>query len=641
MCRRGRKLRPIRRSSNKTTREKTCPMGQDFREPFVGTVVSELAGRTKAINSMEVVIDKNEARRASRCCCQSRETATSTRCRVQRLLPESGVGGYCRGCGVSSSGFKRRDDGCSCRLRGHRAEEFPGHTMGHFRKTSLCLATSYKKHSFAGSRSEHRFLRRQGGALTRNSLLCSHMAWAFTDISSEVPQAEDEIRRKVSVPGEARRGKTKHRRQQDLREGQVEGAPLAAEKESKIGVAEYPARLVGSSSIGGSRFGHASVVQRSQKPQHTPSVSAVGCSVFTRPSDYGQDSTNRPVVDCSLIEDDVQSSLPQVAELDSDGYVDCSAIDLEQHDAARNTWCQPMAQQPKKKSWRSHVGAFVDEGPDFNLPLHAKRVSPINFSVVDQWASSHRLERRWSLLKRFLCDREMYRSALLSSQQSRVPIEADLSLDDLEALLAGGIVEELTDGSVPYAYCRVFSINELLKQRRRSIQHTKFINAVFANVPSIEFPSLSQLMRSVHHASHHVTFDLKAWYFQIPLQRNVSCFHGFTWKSRFFILRRLPMGQRQAVAIGHFITTLLVREALCRVPVAAATISANVYIDNIRLLGPADTLQQVVSVLFQCATELGAQFNDSAVAPETAGEFLGIFFNYSTLRIQCPSVQTD
>ena len=269
-------------------------------------------------------------------------------------------------------------------------------------------------------------------------------------------------------------------------------------------------------------------------------------------------------------------------------------------------------------------------------PIHVKHVGTVDVARVAGLASaSQSLADRWQRVRRWVEDDEAYAGVPCSN---RTPAAAALSLEDVEALLEHGVIEEarLEDvrGSV-----RMFTVPEPKKQRRRAIKHTKGCNDALgaATLEGVRFPSKSDIVGMVHKGSHFISLDFAAYYDQFKYAEEIRdrfCFTdelGHCWR-----LRTLAMGQRQAVDVAHAATErMLDFEKTC---------SQYAVIDNVALVGRKDEVERDATTFIDRAISVGATFNEDISAPRalvtTKGEWCGIEldFDLKTVRLAAKTV---
>lgn len=465
---------------------------------------------------------------------------------------------------------------------------------------------------------------RQGSPQSETAVHCTHFNGTVSKADRKLDQTATRQNFCVRPGSIAERA---HKNLQRL-EGRCQSDVAMCQARSQA--ARNQARSAGRVSSHGCEGTYHHAIQRTQECVLHVTIPPVGENIQQRCCNHVQG--------CS---DQVVLSRLRAVGVDTDGFLDAIAdVEGENYEA----WTTPIDIETPKRGynsiWKQVWGMKARDDPQFSLPLHTKVTTTLDLEAIDRLATIHKATRKWRCLRRFLNDASVYEQALCRQSctgcRRYAPQEANLEGKDIITLLEKDIIRRCDD---PAAYCKVFSINELSKGRRRPIEHTFAINEVLRNVPAVEFPSLPQLRHSVHWAEEQITLDFSGWFFQFPLSTAVSRFHCFTFHGEHYAIIRLPMGQRQSVALGHFVTSILVQEALRRADVSGR-ISANVYIDNIRLLakradpGVHDLMLRALACLKAVANEVRATFNDiQDVKIETKGEFLGIWFDFENQTI--------
>jgi hypothetical protein len=214
---------------------------------------------------------------------------------------------------------------------------------------------------------------------------------------------------------------------------------------------------------------------------------------------------------------------------------------------------------------------------------------------------------------------------IVETTLDHTPREAThITESDLNRLLEHGIVEDMPDSEVCFGDCRVFSVLEQEKQRRRLIIEP-MINDILFFTGNVQLPSLDEILRpgSLNGAS---CFDFTAYYnqFELPLRaRNWYCFAAF---GRVFRLRVIATGQRQCPAMAHILTTSIALTAANGTGAEPTT-----FIDNVRFAGlPTSTELATRNFIAACETIGITVSKEPCNAHQQQYTFLGIEFNHST-----------
>jgi hypothetical protein len=213
--------------------------------------------------------------------------------------------------------------------------------------------------------------------------------------------------------------------------------------------------------------------------------------------------------------------------------------------------------------------------------------------------------------------------------------------------MSHGIIEYVPIGEMPMADCKVFSVVERRKNRRRMIvepmvnQHLFFTGRV--NLPSIE-----EVIRPAATTTGAACFDFTAFYnqFELPVEsRNWYCFTSPSGK--LFRMRVIATGQRQCPALAHILTTSIAVKAVRGTQALPTT-----YIDNVRFAG-ADVEVCCATAAFrnicsECGVTVSKEPENEFGAHHT---FLGLEFNHddhnvclaekTKLKVTALFLQTD
>eukprot|EP00760_Papus_ankaliazontas_P026115 PhM_4_TR3007/c1_g1_i6/m.37676 len=209
-----------------------------------------------------------------------------------------------------------------------------------------------------------------------------------------------------------------------------------------------------------------------------------------------------------------------------------------------------------------------------DLPLHVKDVTPLSLqALADLPCCAPDVDDRWRRVHGWLIGDH-------PSDVSRGRgTEARITRHELDLLLELKHIERTTREAV-LSTCDVFPVPEPAKLRRRLIKHTKWLNARFGKdtLLKIKLSRTADLGFSVLDGDFCVTLDFAAWYDQFELAEQARQYHCFLFEGEWFRLRRLPMGQRQAVDVAHTATCRLLAFPM------PPSVSVSAYVDNIRFL---------------------------------------------------------
>jgi hypothetical protein len=125
----------------------------------------------------------------------------------------------------------------------------------------------------------------------------------------------------------------------------------------------------------------------------------------------------------------------------------------------------------------------------------------------------------------------------------------------------------------------MFRVPEPSKQRWRPIKHTFLANDALGKetLQPCHLPSKAEICNLVHAGDCMIAFDFSSYFDSFEYAEDVSRLFCFRHKGKFFRLRSLAMGQRQAVEVAQSATELLID--------FPKTSRALAYIDNVIFVG--------------------------------------------------------
>jgi len=148
---------------------------------------------------------------------------------------------------------------------------------------------------------------------------------------------------------------------------------------------------------------------------------------------------------------------------------------------------------------------------------------------------------------------------------------------DVQQLLTSDLCETMSDAQLKNHFGYIFTVYEAHKVRRRLVHDTLSANYLCDSPPNPFFTPLHSLRDVLSKGEFACTLDLRAMYYQIPLDPKVRRFFPFTFDGQHYQFKRLPMGFRWSVTIAQFITQFLTS--------SLKDVHVEVYIDNILIVG--------------------------------------------------------
>jgi hypothetical protein len=206
-------------------------------------------------------------------------------------------------------------------------------------------------------------------------------------------------------------------------------------------------------------------------------------------------------------------------------------------------------------------------------------------------------------MKRVICGTECYASVpRIGPQQLE---HCRVAEGGFYKMLEVGQVELLPTDQGAEQTLRMFGVLEVAKKRWRMIKHTANINDADLPVFPVKFPTSQELDDGASKGPMVACIDFAAYYDQIglsPPTRNLHCFRGPD--GAVYRLTRLPMGQRQAVAVACALTAAVLSfdHQSC----------VQTCIDNIRFVGKReDVLADLTETVRRCRM-VGLTINEVA-----------------------------
>lgn len=278
-----------------------------------------------------------------------------------------------------------------------------------------------------------------------------------------------------------------------------------------------------------------------------------------------------------------------------------------------------------------------------NWPLHVKNVPTMSLEAMEEIAQRNLNPVELNTFERMKLF--LLRPPLKEDVNWGNCSEANISQSDLQAMVQGGLVEEVPTESasgVPAESALqgrviVYTTAEKFKKRRRLIQWTKFLNEECKlDVEKIVLASVASCRENFKKFQAFACADFKSYFHQF---RTVDPFLGFKLNGKYFRLLTIPTGQRHSPYYAHLATVAIAREALRRCGLTEEEAVADCYIDNIRFC--AQNMDQIIAILDafeEVCREVSATTNETCHEEMICGEehtFLGVTY----IAAQNPAVR--
>lgn len=211
-----------------------------------------------------------------------------------------------------------------------------------------------------------------------------------------------------------------------------------------------------------------------------------------------------------------------------------------------------------------------------------------------------------------------------------------MHMPDIEVLLSRGLLREV-DEHLVRGTASSFTVDEPLKSRRRWILHPRILNLLFPTRSGnkIPFPSLQDMEQNTVGASRAYLFDFK-WYFaQFPCCEESALYNCILVNGRYFAPLTVPTG-----ACGPPLFAQILSSAVATAAIGYTNthqhdnVSADIFIDNIRLCGTGSHLDAAAQRLVDVCAAVGITINtseeDKFMVPQKKYIFLGILFTHQS-----------
>jgi hypothetical protein len=190
-------------------------------------------------------------------------------------------------------------------------------------------------------------------------------------------------------------------------------------------------------------------------------------------------------------------------------------------------------------------------------PIHTKDVTTINYDALYELPGipGSTTAERWTRKRRWLEDDSVYEEHGVIIRGAPGTPEARYKPMWIDRLCATHVIEQIDKKHVR-GWTRLYAVPEPAKKRFRAIMHTVDINDACGSetLDSCTFPTKRTIADAVHDGEYMIALDFSAYYYQFALHESVGRRMCFRWNGRLFRLKKLAMGQRQAVDIANAAT---------------------------------------------------------------------------------------
>lgn len=258
-------------------------------------------------------------------------------------------------------------------------------------------------------------------------------------------------------------------------------------------------------------------------------------------------------------------------------------------------------------------------------------INTMDMGTIAQFAAGCRFAERFDTLEAYLHAR-MYSTLDTSAVHEEISVISD---EDLDIMIKSGVFKHLPRKSAR-GLARIFAVPESAKNRRRSILWPKWLNS---NLPRIPFSSEIHDVADKWHTplgGKSRTFDLKASFYQIPLDADVSPFYAARVRSssgrtHLIAPTRAPMGAHWVPELMHCIVQVLAADI--KVP----EVYIYIHVDNIRFTSVNAAACDQAAEMFKerCAAA------NVTLKEEPSDIFLGAKLNHCDGTVSCTPVTLE
>ena len=292
-----------------------------------------------------------------------------------------------------------------------------------------------------------------------------------------------------------------------------------------------------------------------------------------------------------------------------------------------------------------------------HLPLHTKKVR--TQSLIQRYKTLLAMDAEIAALFKNILSKILLSEHEIRHPMTGAPQTMELADADIKKLLEMNLIERVSPRP---PNCRVFTVTETAKQRRRLITHTPSTNEIQRIALATDMKRIStkfpqdiltsqptQLCDRVRF-EYALCIDFKSYFHQFALGKRFELWSFVDGCGSHFQLKTIPTGASFCPALAQLFSTALLRKLKRSFP----NIEYDVYIDNVRLLARDSAyLLAAMEALYRICNESGVDINESLeevyCMSMTSYEFLGICFDHvakttslgSKLRNKVTALQVD
>jgi hypothetical protein len=211
-----------------------------------------------------------------------------------------------------------------------------------------------------------------------------------------------------------------------------------------------------------------------------------------------------------------------------------------------------------RKTRRPGLRVWDDDVDSRHWPIHAPDIPLINLDRLLELAKQTPYFDLARIAVEMCQNGEWHDVEAAGVPKAACPI-SKMSTTDVATYTAHKYIAEIPEHEVR-SWGKLSSIPEPTKTppRRRPIIDLIMANALLCDAPKVTFTSISHQLATAMAASIATSFDMKGWYFAIPVSEAVSRHLAFrTAENKWYRWLRGPMGHKWFVFVGHIFTSVI------------------------------------------------------------------------------------
>ena len=268
------------------------------------------------------------------------------------------------------------------------------------------------------------------------------------------------------------------------------------------------------------------------------------------------------------------------------------------------------------------TNADIGDKGDPRWKLHADKISAISMEAALKMAKGTKYEKDAELAFALLVTPGTVEGVPVADPKDS---KVDLTPDQFQQMLDNGYYEEKPGDAAILGVVRVFLHAEGHKDppRFRVIHWTFTVNKA-ENGTTIRLCTVADARNSVHQGNFAYSVDVKSCFNQFPIGEGVRNYYCLFYGGKWYRLKRLPMGQRQACFIAHTVLQVVLEPLEC---------PTQPYIDNVHgISDDKDALFRDLATLRERAGLINMVFNENLTEPEKlvseVVDFLGLTLDH-------------